>query len=151
MPPPWVAKSASWYMNDPLIKCKIWYMNRLIFQNFPKIGSNLRKFWKNQVICSKFGPIGIWMGHFFLKNWYLYGSTTKFGGGTSLPKPNLSTPGSGSWARSCGTKSVLCHLCGMGCGNKGSLIFLPFLTLENCSMCSPWRANWWDFYGDKNS
>ena len=32
------------------------------------------------------------MGHFFLKNWYLYGSTFKFGGGTSLPKPNLSTP-----------------------------------------------------------
>ena len=32
------------------------------------------------------------MGHFFLKNWYLYGSTFKFRGGTSLPKPNLSTP-----------------------------------------------------------
>ena len=32
------------------------------------------------------------MGHFFLKNWCLYGSTFKFRGGTSLPKPNLSTP-----------------------------------------------------------
>ena len=32
------------------------------------------------------------MGHFFLKNWYLYGSTFKFCGGTSLPKPNLGTP-----------------------------------------------------------
>ena len=32
------------------------------------------------------------MGYFSLKNWYLYGSTFKFRGGTSLPKPNLSTP-----------------------------------------------------------
>ena len=32
------------------------------------------------------------MGYFFLKNWYLYGSTFKFRGSTSLPKPNLSTP-----------------------------------------------------------
>ena len=32
------------------------------------------------------------MGYFFLKNWYLYGSTFKFRGGTSLSKPNLSTP-----------------------------------------------------------
>ena len=32
------------------------------------------------------------MGHFFSKNWYLYGSTFKFYGGTALPKPNLSTP-----------------------------------------------------------
>ena len=46
-------------------------------------------------IWFKIGPIGIWMGYFFLKNWYLYGSTFKFRGGTSLPKPNLSTlPGS---------------------------------------------------------
>ena len=28
-------------------------------------------------------------GHFFLKNWYLYGSAFKFRSGTSLPKPNL--------------------------------------------------------------
>ena len=32
------------------------------------------------------------MVHFFFKNFYLYGSTFKFHGGTSLPKPNLSTP-----------------------------------------------------------
>ena len=61
-----------------------------------KIGSILRKFWKNRVILlkiwQKIGPIGIWMGHFFLKNWYLYGPTFKFCGGTSLPKPNSSTP-----------------------------------------------------------
>ena len=31
-------------------------------------------------------------GSLFLENWYLYGSTFKFCGGTSLPKPNLSTP-----------------------------------------------------------
>ena len=43
-------------------------------------------------IGPKIGPIGIWMGYFFLKNWYLYGSIFKFCGGTSLPKPNLSTP-----------------------------------------------------------
>ena len=34
------------------------------------------------------------MDYFFLKNWYLYGSTFKFCGGTSLPKPDLSnSPG----------------------------------------------------------
>ena len=67
-----------------------------IWAKIMKIGSNLRKFWKNRVILlkiwQKMGPIGIWMGRFFLKNWYLYGSTFKFCGGTSLPKPNLSTP-----------------------------------------------------------
>ena len=65
-------------------------------QIWAKIGSNLRKFGKNRVILikiwPKIRPIGIWMGRFFLKNWYLYGSTFKFRGGTSLPKPNLSTP-----------------------------------------------------------
>ena len=65
-------------------------------QIWVKIGSNLRKFLKKLVILCKIwpkiGPIGIWMGYFFLKNWYLYGSTFKFRGGTSLPKPNLSTP-----------------------------------------------------------
>ena len=84
----------------PIIKCKIWYMNGSIFSKFgqiwAKIGSNLRKFWKKLVILfkiwPKIGPIGILMGYFFLKNWYLYGSTFKFCGGTSLPKPNLSTP-----------------------------------------------------------
>ena len=65
-------------------------------QIWAKIGSNSRKCWKNRVVLlkiwSQIGPIGIWMGHFFLKNWYLYGSTFKFCGGTSLPKPNLSNP-----------------------------------------------------------
>ena len=65
-------------------------------QIWAKIGSSLRNFWKNRVILikiwPKIGPIGIRMGRFFLKNWYLYGSTFKFRGGTSLPKQNLSTP-----------------------------------------------------------
>ena len=67
------------------------------FSKFSQIRANLRKFWKNQVILLKIWPkieqIGIWLGHFFLKNWYLYGSTFKFRGSTSPPKPNLSTPG----------------------------------------------------------
>ena len=56
------------------------------FQNFPrfesKVAANLRQFWKDWVILLKIWPkiglTGIWMGHFFLKNWYLYGSTFKF-------------------------------------------------------------------------
>ena len=35
---------------------------------------------------------GMWMGHFFLKKLHFYGSTFKFRSGTSLLKPNLSTP-----------------------------------------------------------
>ena len=65
-------------------------------QIWAKIGSNLRKFWEKSVILfkiwPKIEPIGIWMGYFSLKNWYLYGSIFKFRGSTSLPKPNLSTP-----------------------------------------------------------
>ena len=37
VPPTWVAKSASWYMNDPFIKCKIWYVNGSVFKNFSQI------------------------------------------------------------------------------------------------------------------
>ena len=71
----------------PLIRCKIWYMNGSIF---PNLSQNWLKFKK---ILEKIGNFvhGIWMSYFFLKNWYLYGSTFKFCGGTSLPKPNLST------------------------------------------------------------
>ena len=69
-------------------------------QNWLKI----KKILKTRVIFLKFwpkiGPIGIqmgigihvYMGHVFLKNWYLYGSNFKFRGSTSLPKPNLSIP-----------------------------------------------------------
>ena len=69
------------------------------FPNFlkfePKL-ANFKKILKNWVILLKIWPqieqIGICMGHFFLKNLYLYGSTFKFCGSTSLSKPNLSTP-----------------------------------------------------------
>ena len=69
-------------------------MNGSIFQNFQKFEPKLAEFniFKNRAICSKFGPIDLWTGHFFLKSWYLYGSTFKFCGSTSIPKPNLSTP-----------------------------------------------------------
>ena len=73
-------------------------MQNLVYEwvDFLKFSNFEPKFWKNQVILlkiwPKIGPIGIWMGHFFLKNWYLYGSTFKICGGTALPKPNLSTP-----------------------------------------------------------
>ena len=66
------------------------------FKIFSNLAQNLRKFWKDWVfllnIWPKIGPTGIWMGHFFWENWYQYGSTFKFCGGTSLPKPNLNTP-----------------------------------------------------------
>ena len=105
MPLTWVAKSASWYMNDPLYKMQnlvyVWVDFSKFGQIWAKIGSNLRKFWKKWVILFKIWPkiglIGKWMGYFFLKNWYLYGSTFKFSGGTSLPKPNLSTPPGGGY------------------------------------------------------
>ena len=57
-----------------LIKCKIWYMNGLIFKSSPNLSQNWLKFKK---ILRKSGDfaqnlaknwtIGIWMGHFFLK------------------------------------------------------------------------------------
>ena len=77
----------------PLIKCKIWYMSELIFQNWLKFKKILKKkmvdFAQN---LAQIEPIGIWMGHFFLKIWYFYGSTLKFGSSTSLPRLNFSTP-----------------------------------------------------------
>ena len=76
-----------------LVKCKIWYMNGSLFQNFPKFEP---KFWKNRLILlkiwPKIGPIGICNGHFFLKNWYLYGSTFKFRQRHILTKTKLEYP-----------------------------------------------------------
>ena len=43
-------------------------------------------------ILRKIGPIGYEWAIFSWKKWYLYGSTFKIHGGTSLPKLNLSTP-----------------------------------------------------------
>ena len=60
----------------PLIKYEIWYMNGSTFQKFV---SNLRNFWKNWMILLKIWlkirSHGIWKGHFFLKNLYVYGFT----------------------------------------------------------------------------
>ena len=82
------------------IKCKNLVYEWVDFSKVPqiwaKIGSNLRKFWEKRWFCSKFGQkldrlVYEWVT-FSWKNWYLYGSTFKFRGSTSLPKPNLSTP-----------------------------------------------------------
>ena len=67
-------------------------MVHFFFQNLPKFGSNLRKFWKNFVILLKNWTYWYMNGSRFLDKWYLYGSTFKFCGDASLPKPNLSTP-----------------------------------------------------------
>ena len=60
--------------------------------------SKFRKCGENAVILLKIwleiGTIGVWMVTFFLEQLiYVYGCTFKFCGGTSLPNPNLSTPG----------------------------------------------------------
>ena len=79
--PTWVAKLASWYM-WPLIEYKIWCMNGLIFQNFPKFEPKyFRKFWKNLVILlemadwymngSLLEKIGICMVYFQILRWHI--------------------------------------------------------------------------------
>ena len=77
----------------PLIKCKIWYMIGLIFQKFPKfepkLAKILEKSWDFAQNLAK-----NWIDWYinrtlFLENWYMYESTFKFHGGTSLPKPNF--------------------------------------------------------------
>ena len=97
------SKSASWFMNDPLLNAKRkkkWYMNGSIFKNFQKFEPSL----KNRVILVKIWPkiqqIGIneWVTFFiylfiylFILNWclyMLYGSSFKFRGETSLQKRN---------------------------------------------------------------
>ena len=52
VPPTWVAKSASWYISDPLQNAKfgIWMIN---FSKFSQIWANLKKFGKNRVILLK--------------------------------------------------------------------------------------------------
>ena len=58
------AESASWYMNDPFQNDKFGIWMGRFFKIF-------QKFWKNQVILlkiwSKIGPIGVWIGLFFLE------------------------------------------------------------------------------------
>ena len=89
-----VAKLVSWYINDTLYK-----MQNLIYEwvNFSKFEPKLAQIFEKSVNLVKtwpklVGQIGILMGHFLLKNWYMYGYTLKFLSNTSLPKPNWSTP-----------------------------------------------------------
>ena len=58
VPLTWVAKSASWYMNDHLIKCKIQYTYEWIdLSKFPQIwAKTLENFGKIGWFCSNFGP-----------------------------------------------------------------------------------------------
>ena len=88
VPQKWVAESATWYINDTLIKCKTWYLNGSIFffnLNLSQIWFKFRKWWKNQVILVKIWPkigqielIYRLMGHSFMQNVFMYGSTFKF-------------------------------------------------------------------------
>ena len=64
-------------------------------QIWAKIGSSLRNLEKSGDFdqnLAKNWTDWYMNGSLFLENWYLYGSTFKFRGGTSLPKQNLSTP-----------------------------------------------------------
>ena len=65
---------------------------KILNNHWPKFKNVLEKWVILLKIWHKIGPIGTWLGHFFLKNLYLFESTFKFYGSTSLPKPNLSTP-----------------------------------------------------------
>ena len=81
VPPTWVAKSASWYMNDPHKVQNVVYE----WGNFSIFFLNLNKNWlKFKKIWEKSGDfaqnlVQNWTdwymnGSLFLKNWYLYGS-----------------------------------------------------------------------------
>ena len=99
MPLTWVAKSASWYMKDPLWNAKsgIW-MGRF-FKIWPNLSKNWLKFKK---ILEKIGNFVQNLAQNWA-NWYMNGLLFleklvfvwvhfQIRGGTSLPKPNLSTP-----------------------------------------------------------
>ena len=69
----------------PLMKCKIWYQ---FFKTFPNL-SQLKKIaeiWENM---EKSGDFAQNFAH-NRADWYFYGSTFKFRGGTPLLKPKLS-------------------------------------------------------------
>ena len=60
MPPTWVAKSASWYLNDPLKSAKFGIWMSRFFKIFPNLSQNWLKFKKILEnigrFCSKFCP-----------------------------------------------------------------------------------------------
>ena len=74
-------------------------MNGSVFKICPNLSQNWLKFKKILEKSSDFAQnlARNWTDWYmnellFLENWYLYGSTFKFRGGTSIPNPNLSTP-----------------------------------------------------------
>ena len=84
----------------PCIKRKIWYINGQLFKIVPNLSQNWLKFKK---ILEKSGDFAQNLSQnradwymnvlIFLEKLVFVWSTFKFRGGTSLPKPNLSTPG----------------------------------------------------------
>ena len=71
------------------------------FQIWAKMGSNLRKFWKNWAILLKIwpkvGPFGIWMGHFFFKIGISMGQLSNFA--VARPYHNQTwVPPLGTWS-----------------------------------------------------
>ena len=113
--PTWVAKSASWYINDPLFHAKFWYKNGSIVQIFLKFEPKSKK-WKikqtkqnktknQQVIFANFGQNFaknqggwyIWIGHFFFESWHLYGSNFK--------SPAARLYQNQTWVTPCGTST----------------------------------------------
>ena len=89
MPPTWVAPPGIYqYINDPISMQNFvyeWVDFSIFSEVWAKIGLNLRKFEKQKTINKKKGggnfvkiltkieSVGIWMGHFFLESWYMYG------------------------------------------------------------------------------
>ena len=67
VPQTWVAKLASWYINDPLFYAKLIWMGGF-FKMFPNLSHQnwlkFKKIWNHVTfvqIWPKIGPIGIWM------------------------------------------------------------------------------------------
>ena len=107
VPLTWVAKSASWYINDSLFNAKfgtdIWMGQFLSFlSTLSQVGLNLRTFEKKSGNLVKIWPkMADWYMNVSLLLAKLVYAWVQFQipSGTSLPKPNLSYPRSGtSWA-----------------------------------------------------
>ena len=85
--------SSSWYyqyITDPISMQNFVYewVHFSIFSEVCRSQNWLKskKIWKTKnnnfgnfvTILTKIGSVGIWMGHFFLESWYMYGSCFKF-------------------------------------------------------------------------